>query len=648
MIAWKYKFGAMLLALIAAAYILTPTLLGLKDSRAELKKQGQELPWYYSVLPEKELNLGLDLRGGLYMELEVGMKEALVHQVGFLSGDIQRIVLADEEFKGSSVTQLPGNRIRVEVAENLKSKFKSELVRYFGNQVFNIENKKFELFYKINGDAKTIRKEVYSTLSKVPNYRPHLSFSHQDKYLAVGFEEDAQVSQIRSVMSGDGLMNQVMLQEVHDVVYLTLTDYQLALMNNNIIEQAANSVRNRIDRFGVAEASVSRQSADRLVVELPGVKDPDAVIDIIRRTGKLEFRIVSDQMSNSALASLISGKVEELKIDAKKIYEKENLDKLNEALKIDLPENTEVAYQLNRDRKNNVVVSAVPFLLEKNAEVTGEMLDNASVQSSNNMPYVSMVFNKTGAKKFGQLTSENVNRLLAIVLDGVVTSAPVIRSAINGGQAQIELGYGNYYDLQAEAKQLVLILKEGALPASLKVATKNIIGPSLGRESIEAGINSLGIAALAVLIFMLLYYKVGGVVANIALIMNVFFIFAVLTLFQASLTLPGIAGIVLTVGMAVDANVIIFERMREEMFLGRDPKTVVSSGYGNAMSAIIDGNITTFISGLVLFEFGTGPIKGFAATLMIGIATTLLTAIVFTRIMYDWLVSIKKVKELKI
>ena len=194
----------------------------------------------------------------------------------------------------------------------------------------------------------------------------------------------------------------------------------------------------------------------------------------------------------------------------------------------------------------------------------------------------------------------------------------------------------------------MLILKEGALPASLTVASKNIIGPSLGKDSIKVGMNSLMIASLAILVFMLLYYRVGGIVADIALLVNVVMIFAVLTLFQASLTLPGIAGIVLTLGMAVDANVIIFERMREERHLGHKPSMIVDSGYSNAMSAIIDGNITTFIAGLVLFEFGTGPIKGFATTLMIGIATTLLTAIVFTRVMYDWLLFKVKVKKLYI
>jgi protein-export membrane protein SecD len=378
-------------------------------------------------------------------------------------------------------------------------------------------------------------------------------------------------------------------------------------------------------------------------VELPGIKNPDEIINIVRRTGKLEFRLVDEQLSLLELERKIAKVKEDLKLD--KVYEDVALQKLNEALKADLPEGTEVLFSLERNTTSKEVTKATPYLVTRQADVTGDMLENAKVESQNNLPYVSMSFNKTGAKKFGDLTSANVGRQLAIVLDNVVMSAPVIRTAITGGQAQIELGYGRFDALHKEATELVLILREGALPASLAVATKNIIGPSLGKESIAAGLNSILISALGVVLFMVLYYRAGGMIANVALFLNVVFIFAILCLFQASLTLPGMAGIVLTVGMAVDANVIIFERMREEIFLGKAVREVIDSAYSHANSAIIDGNITTFIAGLVLFEFGTGPIKGFATTLMIGIITTLFTAITVSRMIYDGLVDSQKMKS---
>lgn len=583
-ISWKFKSILLFLAVVLSVYFLIPTFMGLKEKRVALEKSGESLPWYHHVLPQDELNLGLDLQGGLYMELEVDIEEALGHHLHFLAGDIQRYL--DDDFEGIVAASIPGDHVRVQVKKGELEKAQLEVRKFFG------------------GDQITFLNSAEPT---------------QDQSFTVS--------------------------EDKEVFYLGLSDDYVENFEKDIIEQAANSVRNRIDRFGVAEAGVSRQGK-RLVVELPGVKDPDRIIDIVKRTGKLEFRLVSEAKSVAELNELVTRKQEEWGLT--KEYQLDEMKKLNEALKADLPQETEVVFQLRREKETGKLVEAVPFLLETKAEVTGDMLENASVQSQNNLPYVSMTFNKVGAKKFGDLTSANVGKQLAIVLDDVVMSSPVIKSAITGGQAQIELGFGRYDVLQKEAKELVLILKEGALPASLSVATKNVIGPSLGRESIELGLKSMWIATLVIVIFMILYYKVGGLIANMALVLNVLFIFAILCLFQASLTLPGIAGIVLTMGMAVDANVIIFERMREERYLGKNAKAIVDSGYSNAMSAILDGNVTTFIAGLVLFEFGTGPIKGFATTLMIGIVTTLVTAIIITRTAYDWMTDGLQVQSIRI
>jgi preprotein translocase subunit SecD len=276
------------------------------------------------------------------------------------------------------------------------------------------------------------------------------------------------------------------------------------------------------------------------------------------------------------------------------------------------------------------------------------MLRNAQVSVQNNEPYVSLSFDATGTKAFADLTAANVGKRLAIVLDGTVSKAPVIKSAIPSGEAQITLGYGDYQSVLTEAEDLVVVLREGALPATLREATKTVIGPSLGRSSIDRSFHATLLAATLVVAFMALRYKWSGVLADLAVLLNVFFVFAALTLFGATLTLPGVAGIVLTIGMAVDANVIILERIKEELAAGRTVKAAVDVGYSNAVRAVVDSNLTTFLSGVVLYQFGTGPVRGFAVTLMIGIITTLYTAVVLTRLAYSFILSRRTVTKLSL
>lgn len=646
---WKYKTILFTLVTVFSIYLLIPSVLGLKEKTEQNKRAGLTMPWYTKVLPQKEINLGLDLRGGVYMELSIGIDEAMTHQINFVANEIKRGII-EETFPEAKISQIPGKKLRIELGTNSAGDFKGELVRFFGNSVFEIKTEKPEIFLEVKGDVAEARKQAFLAAQTVPDFKGNVDIMRNNQLLAVSCDDEALRDDVLKALKAPThapYFSEV-TENINDVLYLNLSPTYLDHLKQSIVEQASNSVRNRIDRFGVVEASVSRQSSDRLVVELPGVKDANRVVDIIRRTGKLEFRLVDNSMQQPKVEELVEEKMKELKIDKALMFEQTNVAALNEALKAELPPDTEIAFELQRSAETKKVLRARPHLLQKKADVTGDMLENASVQYENNKPYVSMRFNKAGADAFGELTSKNVGRLLAIVLDGTVSSSPVIKSAIMGGQAQIELGYGSYSDLQKEASELVLILKEGALPASLTVATKNVIGPSLGKDSIEAGLKSLLGAVLVVVFFMLFYYKVGGLIANFALILNVVYIFAALALFQASLTLPGIAGIVLTMGMAVDANVIIFERMREEIHLKADPAFVVQSGYSHAMSAIIDGNITTLIAGLVLFQFGTGPIKGFATTLMIGIVTTLVTAIVVTRLVYDWLLNVVKIEKVRI
>jgi protein-export membrane protein SecD len=645
---WKYKAITFAIAILLSVYFLLPSILHVKDKVAELEKQGKKAPWYYEVLPQKELNLGLDLRGGLYLELEVDVKEAMRHQVDLLVGEIKQFVFKDD-LTDRDVRRVGTKILRVEVLADQRDAFMSELKAVKGADVFQQLGSEREVFFKILTSPEAARQQVLQGLKNLGGFDGADVTSTQDgKYLALPFSDGAQKQALILEFSKPDYQTDFSLVtgDMPNVMYLEIADSYFEYLERDTIEQAANAVRNRIDRFGVVEASVSRQSNNRLVVELPGIKDPESIINIIRRTGKLEFRIVDDSKTRGELQSLIDSQKSELKIQNE--YEKENLAKLNSALKSELPAESELAFQLVRDAISKKVTKALPFLIKKQADVTGDMLENVSVQSENNQPYVSMSFDKVGTKQFGDLTSNHVGKNLAIILDGVVMSAPSIESGITGGQAMIKLGYGSYEALQKEASELVLILKEGALPASLAVASKNVIGPSLGQDSIDAGLRSLLMATLVVIVFMIVYYKLSGVVANVALLFNVLFIFAVLCLFQASLTLPGIAGIVLTMGMAVDANVIIFERMREERFLGKEPGMIVESGYSNAMSAIIDGNITTFIAGVILFQFGSGPIKGFAVTLMIGIVTTMITAILVTRLVYDWFLYSAHVKRISV
>jgi preprotein translocase subunit SecD len=277
--------------------------------------------------------------------------------------------------------------------------------------------------------------------------------------------------------------------------------------------------------------------------------------------------------------------------------------------------------------------------------MTGEYIADARVRPSTQLqgPYVELILNATGSRLFEQITGANVRRRLAIVLDNRVYSAPVIQERIGGGRASIT----GSFDIK-EARDLAIILRAGALPAPVEIVEERTVGPSLGQDSIRQGVKSFIVGGALVLVFMIAYYKGAGLVAVVALLFNVLFLLAILTGFQAVLTLPGIAGIVLTIGMAVDANVLINERIREELRAGRAPRSAVEAGYQHALPAILDSNVTTFLSGVILFQFGTGPIKGFAVTLCVGILTTVITAVYLTRIYYDYRASSRKLAHVSI
>ena len=382
----------------------------------------------------------------------------------------------------------------------------------------------------------------------------------------------------------------------------------------DVTDRALEVIRNRIDALGVAEPLIQKAGEDRILIQLPGVKDPERAIEIIGRTALLEFKLVND-----------------------------NPGLLDKALSGEVPDGYEVAYLVKKDERG-ISREGSPLLLEKKVELTGSGLKDAYVGIDNNgLPEVRLEFNRKGAGRFAKITEANIEKRLAIVLDGKVFSAPVIRDRIPGGKAQIS----GRFTMQ-EAKDLAIVLRAGALPAKLSIIQKRIVGPSLGRESIKKGTTSAILGAILVVFFMVIYYAASGMIANFALFINILIILAVLAFFKATLTLPGIAGIALTIGMAVDANVLIFERIREELKIRKMIRSSIDAGYEKALVTIVDSNLTTVIAGFVLFLFGTGPIKGFGLTLTIGILANIFTAVFVTKLIFDLICSRYKMKRMSI
>ncbi len=457
------------------------------------------------------------------------------------------------------------------------------------------------------------------------------------------------------------------------------------------VDRAIEIVRQRVDRFGVTEPSIVKQGTRRIVVELPGVDEPERVRRLLRGTARLEFRLMADpealqrSLSNmiayyerdeapaaaadtaaADTAAAVAGDTT-LNLADLTAPPQETADNpilryldtypqasvvlgtvalrdtaaLNQALfspeiQAMLPPDVELMYEArptgpDRDRINILGV-------RETVELTGDVITDASVDfDETNRAQVIMVMNPEGGRTWARLTGANINKQIAIALDGVVYSYPNVLGRIAGGRSSI-----TGLESREEASDVVTILKSGSLPAPVSIIEERTVGPSLGAESIQAGLRSLLFGLTLVVIFMIVYYRSAGVIADIALLVNIIFILGILAGFKATLTLPGMAGIVLTIGMAVDANVLIFERVREELKTGRTLRAAIDAGYAKAFSAILDANVTTFFTGLILYSFGVGPIKGFAVTLMAGILASLFSAIVITRILVDWLVEDRK------
>jgi preprotein translocase subunit SecD len=567
----KWKFGLSIAVLVVSVYLILPTLWNLNNP----DKDGQLPSW----LPKAAMRLGLDLQGGIHMVMGV---------------DLDGVVNSELLNYGRSVERELGKQgVQGIKLSPVKDRFELEIAA--ANP----------------GD-----------LAKL------------DAYLSTNYK-----SVLEIVGSADSMLV-VRMDRLRD-----------AEARTRALDQSIETIRNRIDEFGVAEPIISRRGDSQILVQFPGAQEPDRLKGLIGQTAKLSFSIIPDCTDEACFAKQEADLVTKI-ADAEKAgsYTRETFkrlseyrDRLNTDLKDKLPANTHVAFERLQDP--NVVGSTQlkPFLLSSKNELSGEYIENAivtmdggsgrggQIQLGGERPVVSFTMSPAGSPMLADLTREFRGHKMAIVLDGIVKSAPVIQSAITGGSGQITLGSGGFDNQLQEARDLSIVLRAGALPATIETLEERVIGPSMGRDAIDAGKMALGAAAIMVFAFMLLYYAGIGLISNLATITNICIIFAILGMMGATLTLPGIAGIVLTIGMAVDAQIIIFERMREEIRAGRSTQQVIEVGFDRAFSSILDSNVTTAIGAFVLLEFGTGSIRGFALTLLVGIMANVFTATVMTK-----------------
>jgi preprotein translocase subunit SecD len=487
---------------------------------------------------------------------------------------------------------------------------KSPLGRFLGEQKINLGlDLKGGIHLTLDVD---VEKAVANTLSQIGQdlredaleqklalLRPRV---RENNTLEVHLLKPDQDEQLESILSGrypNLHIVSVASEESRRIYVLGLEQEFRENLARLTLDQAVKTIRNRIDQFGVAEPDIRRQQGGRIQVQLPGLSDTERALAIIGKTAHLEFKIVDEGAD------------------------------IEKALKGVVPPGSELAFIQKRNADGSF--SKEPIVLNREAVMTGQYITDARTAFDQyGQPYVSLGFNPRGARIFERVTGENVNKRLAIVLDDVVHSAPVIQEQISGGKASIS---GRF--TTEESHDLAIVLRAGALPAPVNILEERTVGPSLGQESIDKGINSALIGGALILIFMALYYGFAGIVANVMLIFNILLIMAGLAAFGATLTLPGIAGIILTLGMSVDANVLIFERIREELRKGAPTREAIDEGFSRATLTILDANVTTIIAAIILYQFGTGPIRGFAVTLSLGILASMFTAIFVSRVFFD-------------
>ncbi|MCW5834712.1 MAG: protein translocase subunit SecD [Labilithrix sp.] len=636
--AWRIKVGFVAAVFFGSIVVLLPTFEDLsrtKDGHARFR-----CPQYVRDNITFGVVKGLDLQGGLRLVYTVEVEEALRDKRDKFADEMrQELATAYKIHEGEGLLKQP------------ELKLLDEKVH-----IYTPESAVLRIKFKDPADVKMI----------------------DDRFQKKFAQELAQMK------SGEGEVAFKLRAEVE-----TQT-------RERAVTQAKDTVNRRVDELGLREASVTTRDED-IIVEVPGSNRAqfEEIKEIIRKTARLEFKMVDDEadffgkvdektvpegieirienaplgevngQKQSARRQFFSIKIP-AELDGKSTKEDEvarikamqiALDKLKDFVKtLDVPDDHTVGYEKTEDYDPDTGHSTEDgwrtFYLRSRADVTGEYITDAqrAIDQKSGVPevYVAITFSPAGADRFEQITGDNINRRFAIILDDTINSAPVIRSKIGGGRASITMGAGDPDQQLKSAEKLEMVLRSGALPAPIQLSNESIIGPTLGDDAIAKGATGAVAGVGLVLAFMLLYYRGSGFVADAAVVFNLLLQLAILASFSGTLTLPGIAGLALTVGMAVDANVLINERIREELRAGRSIRAAVDAGYDKAFSAIVDGHVTIFISGLILAQYGTGPVKGFAITLIIGIIASLFTSVFCTRLVFEYWVRGAKVKRLSV
>ncbi len=600
-----YRILAYLGLTVFAFAVLAPSV-------ATWMGKDDQLPGWFKKQFSRRISLGLDLQGGLHIVYKVDVDKAVGHKADRLATDLD-------------------DRLRKE------RKAANFTISREGNDAVVVH-------FKEPGDAK-----------KLDNQFLLHSFRHDL------FED-----------SRDAGKGEVVLRVHPD---------QIDEMREYAVRQGVETIRNRVDKLAVAEPTIIRKATD-IIVELPGLKPEDfeRVKRLIGQTAQLEFKIVDDGSSYmqkvSGLALAQKDKFPGVEVGHDSWVEKEQangaqhsdvylkskdrkvlenfFNALSLATENQVPADHEIGLEQEVERdENNTVVDTYwrSYYLHRRAELTGEYVTNSdwNVDPQTLRPEVSLEFDRKGAELFEKTSGDNIGRKMAILLDDRIRSAPVLQGKIGGGRARITLGgAGSAETMREEAMELVTVLRTGALPAPLSWKSENQVGPTLGRDAVDKAKLSMIIGSLAVILFMLIYYRGSGVIADVAMALNIVFLLAILATMQATLTLPGIAGVVLTVGMAVDANIIIYERIREELRAGKSARGAVEAGFGKAFWTVFDAHVTNLVAGIVLYSYGTGPIRGFAVTLIAGILCNLFTSVWVSRAMFDLVVNRRKSAELSI
>jgi preprotein translocase subunit SecD len=614
---WRMRVGLMVAALIGGFVMLWPTLDSMTDGKARC-------PQYVKDGVNKRIVPGLDLSGGMRLVYSVEVEEAIRDKRDHFVDDMRQELAKD----------------------------------------FQIHN----------GDGILNRDETQKLDAKVHFSVPEAAVIH------LTFADPADVAKVdeRFEKKFFGELSEAKLGP-KEIQFKIRSDVE-SQIRERAVSQAKDTINRRVDELGLREANITLRDED-IIIEVPGKdqKTFDNVKEIIRKTARLEFKMVDDETDFfgkvkdedlppgegisifTSTAPIGPGKTTQTHFARMVKRPNEAMTDCLARFKawsktLNVPDDHEIGYEadteFDQDTGKTEENGWRTLYLYSRADVTGDYITDAQVQQDQNQGLgqwiVLISFSPAGAERFEEVTGANVGRRFAIILDGVVDSAPVIKTKIGGGRATITMGAGDPEKQLQDARKLELVLRSGALPAPITPSNESLIGQTLGADAIHEGVKGMLVGITLVLSFMAFYYRKSGVVADLAVLFNLFLQMAVLASFEATMTLPGIAGLALTVGMSVDANVLINERIREELRAGRTVRAAVEAGYDKAFSSIIDGHVTVFISGLILMQYGSGPVKGFAVALVIGIICSLFTGVFCTRIVFDWWARGAKVKRLSV